>query len=140
MAGCLGVEPSPADLEAAVLPKHLQPERGWLAGRPHLPQESDPWVDVSDAGVDFSDAPFVSQAKFTSIGTELNRQPPVYKTGVLPLNYRCVAKGLSRAFADGGLRRIPTRPVRTGVLGSVSPLASLPRFGHGATILRPDLA
>jgi hypothetical protein len=25
-------------------------------------------------------------------------------------------------------------------LGSVSPLASLPRFGHGATILRPDLA
>lgn len=78
--------------------------------------------------------------KVTSIGTESNRQPPAYKTGVLPLNYRCVAKGLSRAFADGGLCRIPTRPVRTGVLGSVSPLASLPRFGHGATILRPDLA
>lgn len=46
-----------------MLPKHLQPERGWLAGRPHLPQESDPWVAVSDAGEDFSIAPFVSQAK-----------------------------------------------------------------------------
>jgi len=60
------------------------------------------------------------------------------------LNYRCVAKGLSRAFAEvssrGSYARTRLRPVRTGVLGSVSPLASLPRFGHGATILRPDLA
>lgn len=53
--------------------------------------EFDPKVVARDGWVISHPTPFVSQAKFTSIGTESNRQPPVYKTGVLPLNYRCVA-------------------------------------------------
>lgn len=220
-----------------MLPKHLQPERGWLAGRPHLPQESDPWVAVSDAGEDFSIAPFVSQAKelperttgrvailaplwrCRRVSLQHRLLPPtsrkedlVFASPLLPepvlvvsqaharrspqdaSNARWVWKpkgrnqphDLSAMFQrvarcqctesyehrdgvepttnclqnsrsaielpmrrlkdylvplqKGDSRLTPSHPVRTSVLGSVSPLASLPRFGHGATILRPDLA
>lgn len=42
----------------------------------------------------------IGQVRKWSIGTELNRQPPVYKTGVLPLNYRCFINEHLRLVAN----------------------------------------
>lgn len=47
------------------------------------------------------------------IATGLPPQNEIQIIGLIVIN-----KGLSRAFADGGLRRVPTRLVCTSVLGS----------------------